>query len=35
MKKQLNNDSEILNNQIENYKTTIKLKKSSFFRWFF
>ena len=35
MIKQLQNDSETSNNHIENYKTAIKLKKSSFFRWFF
>jgi ribosomal protein S7 len=35
MEKQLRNDSEIINNQIENYKISVKLKKSSFFRWFF
>jgi len=35
MKNQLINDSEILNNQIETYKISMKLKKSSFFRWFF
>jgi len=32
---QLKNNNESMNNQIENYKMSIKLKKSSFFRWFF
>ena len=35
MIKRLQNDTEISNIQTENYKTAIKLKKSSFFRWFF
>ena len=35
MENQLINESETLNNQIETYKLSMKLKKSSFFRWFF
>lgn len=32
---QLINESETLNSQIETYKLSMKLKKSTFFRWFF
>ena len=32
---QLKNDNENISNQIENHKIALKLKKSSFFRWFY